>query len=299
MLALLASLATAAPLVPAFDGSHTWKVEVYWYAPATNPWSSDYREEEMEVTAVTLACKPSGRPRTDHCAPVDGKVWWGYRLVGEPDVKLHELTTAGVLEVVYNERGRVVRYDWIGDRSRFYAEACHALMYLDKTMNPVGFVCAEDSARRVGPLIETQVATAVLGALDLELPKTGDAGGKPWKPTASPIAGRRYGLGSMASTGGTWAEVAGAPGKIRFEGQISERPVSAGSMASNYTTDSAVQITATLGADGRPRELEAHAVATSTGPIYGFAQTDTWLTTVDAPASSPPGADPRQPPPAP
>ncbi len=296
MLALLASLAHAAPLVPAFDGAHTWKVEVYWYAPAMNAWSSDYRDEEMEATAVTLACKPSGRPRIDHCAPVDGKIWWGYRLAGEPEVTLHELTTAGVLEIGYNERGRVVRSDWIGDRSGFYADACHALMYLDKTMNPVGFVCTVDSARRVGPRFEENVAANVLGALDLELPKNGDPGGKPWKPSTAPLGGRRYGSTSMASTAGTWTVVPGTPEKIRFEGKISERPVNAGSMASGYTTDSAVQITATLGADGRPREVEAHAAATSTGPIYGFAQTDIWLTTVDAPASAPPGADPRQPP---
>jgi len=295
MFVLVSLLARAAPLVPSFDATHSWKIEVYSYEPATDPYASDHRDTEMQVTAVTLTCKPSGRPHVDHCTPVDGRIYWGYRLVGAPDVTLHELTTAAILEVSYNDRGRVLRYDWLGDRSGFWAGSCHALLYLEKGIDPEKRVCTEEGARRWGPRFEEGLTQGILGGLDVELPKGGDHGGKQWKPGAAPMAGRRYLTGVLASSNGMWAEVAtGDARKVIFNGQISERPVTGGSVSGDYTTDSVVRVEVSLNAANRPATLEAHAVATSTSTLYGFTQTDTWVTTVDPPVASPPGADPRR-----
>jgi hypothetical protein len=289
---LAVAVARAAPLVPAFDQTSHWKIEVYSYEPATNPYSSDWIPTEMEVVAVSLTCAPSGRPRIDHCRPIDGKVYWGYREVGGDTVKLFELSNPNVLEIAYSDRGKVLRYDWQGDRTQFRHDACNALLHLDRTVNTDKRVCTEDGARRVGERFEERLSQNLLGALDVELPKAGEHGGKAWKPTAAPMAGRRYLTGTMASSNGTWSET--APGALQFAGQVSERPGTAGSVSA-YATDSAVSIQVKLNAAGRPATLEAHTVATSTQTLYGHSQTDTWLTSLDPPASTPPGRDPRAP----
>jgi hypothetical protein len=291
MLAWLVPAAFGAPLVPDFTGPHDWKVEVYWYEPATNPYSTDWVQTDMEVVAVSLACAPSGRPRTDHCRPIGDTAWWGFRPVGSADVALFELPNSLVLEIVYSDRGRIVRYDWLGDLLPFRTAACNALLHLDRTVNTEKRVCSADAVRTAGEHFQRFFAQSVLSALEVELPKGGDAAGKPWKVSEAPKAGTRYNPGALAATNGTWVET--APGEVAFNGQITERPVNAGSVGSAYATDTALTAKAHLDTGGRPTAFEAHAVASSTGILYGHSQTDTWLTTLDSPVPSPPERDPR------
>jgi hypothetical protein len=292
------SVATASPLVPTWTEPHTWKVEVYSHSPATNPYSSDWRQTEMEVYAATLVCAPT-RPRTEECTFADRQVYWGYRLSGQTDVVIHALPQPASLEITWTDRGRMAHYDWIGNREPLWSAQCTAYLELDHEFDGQNRQCKPDFMRIVGGRLDESLALDLVGALEVELPKNGDSGGKPWVVSQPPFAGRRYLSTGIASSEAKWTDAGDTPEGRRLElsGTVTERPVNAGSVSADFATETSLTEIAIVDAAGRPVTLEAHAVAKSTSTLYGFIQTDSYSTRLPTGSpGTPPSPDPVRPP---
>ena len=196
---LLATSAMAQGLVPTYDltTEHDYKIEVIYQNPDMQE-SANHQKADAELWGGHIRCKGVAT-RIESCTFVDGVFYWGWLPYGTTEAKVQSFDAPATIEFIYGPTGRIKSWDMKGDRAALQLHLTEA--YASRVNQGAWRLDSPDFRRVVGQELEQRLVLVLASALDVELPKKGDASA-PWKYTSLPYFARRSqgGLGAAKLT---------------------------------------------------------------------------------------------------
>lgn len=245
---LLAQSAQAAPPVPTYPAGahHIWKVQAWYMLPLYRS-SGTWRQHRAMAWGAVLDCVVTGE-RQERCTFADDEAYWGFIPKDSNESSLYAIDMHAQLDLTWNAQGHVAKWDWVGDLTAFDDGVCAALGKMHWSGN--GVIRSADDRRRVGQEMAEDLVHAVLGGLDIELPK--QVTDSEWVMHDLPMATRRF----PTTAGQSKIQARYAPRdeyspNVSFEGSATVAPLAGGGGTSEYQEMVDVRGAAQVNAEGR------------------------------------------------
>ncbi len=188
---MLASQASAAGLeFPKTLDERSYKFEWYAQTDPTMPASSDENWLDLEFWSGIVDCKREKLVET--CTFKGGEVYHGYHTKDAEGIDSLKVLTPGTLTIEWTELGRMKKYEFDGNDVEFWTSSEESGRPRFKRMRKL----QPNAVRRVGLQFEEALARKVIGLLEVERTPSSTLD-RPWKPTATPWAARRYEVSSQ------------------------------------------------------------------------------------------------------
>lgn len=184
-------------------------------------WNSDWTLSPFEALAGVLECEMQ-KGRYEQCRWKDDRFYWGHGETPE-SLKVFEVPFDAMMELKWSKNGKLSTWDIRGDgRDAFAQQYCN--LQVQELFHKAGFVCMDDTIRRLGPQMEESLLKLTVGWLEVQWPK---APAEKWAPR-SPITGPRWFRYGVSSHDLKYRKLEDQ--EWVMEGKIVERPDAGGAV---------------------------------------------------------------------